>query len=710
MSESNQSPAAADVIHYDQRGDVAVLTINNPPVNALSIGVRVGVIEAIRRTDSDPTVKAVILIGAGKTFIAGADIREFGMKLKGPAGREAYDAVDASKKLCIAALHGTALGGGLEIALCCHYRVALSSVKVGLPEVTLGLIPGAGGTQRLPRIVGAEAALDLITAGTHVEAQTAAKLGIVDELIGGVGYDDLLAGALKFARTVIDAELPLTRIRDSMGKLDHVDSDIFTKFRDKNARKWAGLLAPWKIVDCIEAACNESWDVAYAFERACFEECRESPQRAALSHVFFAEREAAKIPGLPADLTARPIGSVAIVGAGTMGGGIAMAFANAGIPVRQLEMSAEALQRGVTIVRKNYDTSVSRGSMTQARADDSMSRISGTLAYEDLALADLVIEAVFEDLGVKQEVFRKLDAVMKPGAILATNTSTIDIDKIAAATSRPSDVIGLHFFSPANVMKLLEVVRGANTSPQIIAGSMALAKRIGKIAVLAGNCDGFIGNRILATYAREAEFLLEEGATPWSVDAALKKFGLPMGMFLMRDMAGLDIGWRARQRREATRPKHLRYSDIGDRICEMGRFGQKTGAGYYKYEGREATPDPKIEQLIISTSARLGIERKPVSDAEIVDRILIAMVYEGAKILEEGIAIRASDIDVIYVYGYGFPRHQGGPMFWAEQQGLSQIRDKALEYYKVHGELWKPVALLDKAAAAGSWIAALGAP
>jgi len=711
MTSASGGAAApkTDAVQFVQRGDIALLIINNPPVNALSLAVRTAILNALHRTDSDPAVKALILIGSGKTFIAGADIRELGLKLQGPAGRESYDAVDASRKPCIAALHGTALGGGLEIALCCHYRVALPGVKVGLPEVTLGLIPGAGGTQRLPRIVGAEAALDLITNGTRIDGQKAARLGIIDELIPGTSYEELLEGAIRFARNVIDKELPLKRVRDSIGKLSHVDSEVFAKIREKNTRKWSGLLAPWKIVDCIEAACNESWDVAYAFELACFLECKQSPQREALSHIFFAEREAAKIPGLPPGLAARPIESVAIIGAGTMGGGIAMAFANSGIPVRQLEMSAEALQRGNTIVRKNYETSVTRGSMTQAKAEESLSRISGTLAYQDIGSADLVIEAVFEDLGVKQAVFRQLDAAMKPGAILATNTSTIDIDKIAEATKRPEDVVGLHFFSPANVMKLLEVVRGAKSSAQTITTSMGLAKRIAKIAVLAGNCDGFIGNRILANYAREAEFLLEEGATPWSVDAALKKFGLPMGMFLMRDMAGLDIGWRARQRREATRPKHLRYSDIGDRICEMGRFGQKTGAGYYKYDGREASPDPKIEQLIISTSARLGIERKPISDAQIIDRILIAMVYEGAKILEEGFAMRASDIDVIYVYGYGFPRHQGGPMYWAEKQGLAKIRDKALGYFEAHGELWKPVALIEKAAAAGSWKAALGA-
>ena len=700
-------------LQYRQIGDIAVLIIDNPPVNALSLAVRTAIVEALRKTDADRCVKAVVLIGSGKTFIAGADIREFNLKPEGPpgssAGRTAYDAVDASKKLCVAALHGTALGGGLEIALCCHYRVALPGVKVGLPEVLLGLIPGAGGTQRLPRLVGADIALDLITNGTHVEGSRAAALGIIDELIPGTRFEELLDGAVKFTRQALDTRRPLRRVRDTHGKIKHVDQQVFANCRDKNAKKWAGLLAPWKIVDCIEAACNESWDVAYAFELACFLECKESPQRGALSHVFFAEREAAKIPGLPAGTSALPINSVAIIGAGTMGGGIAMAFANSGITVRQLEMTDAALERGRAIVRKNYETSVSRGSMPKAKADQALSRITGTLSYEEIGDADLVIEAVFEDLAVKQEVFGKLDAVMRQGAILATNTSTIDIDKIAAATTRPENVVGLHFFSPANVMKLLEVVRGARSSPQTLTTSMSLAKRISKVAVLAGNCDGFIGNRILANYAREAEFLLEEGATPWQVDSALKRFGLPMGIFLMRDMAGLDIGWRVRQRREATRPKHLRYSRVPDIICERGRFGQKTGAGYYKYEGREATPDPAIEQLIIDSASAAGIERKPIPDAEILERVLIAMVYEGAKVLEEGFASRASDIDVTYVYGYGFPRYRGGPMYWAEATGLAHIRDKVRAYHETHGEYWKPVALLDCAAETGSWKAALGA-
>jgi len=703
-----QESAQRIPLNYRQDGEVAVLVIDNPPVNAMGTAVRDAIVEAMARAAADPEIRAIILIGAGRTFIAGADIREFSAQAGGYDSRAPYDAVDASGKLTVAALHGTALGGGLEIAMCCHHRVALAGARVGLPEVLLGVLPGAGGTQRLPRLTGAATALELITQGTHIPAPRALELGIIDALVPGQDFDELLAGALDFARRRLGSREPLHRIRESRGKLAGTDLSIFKAFRERNAKKWTGLLAPGRIVDCIEAAATRPWEEGYALERKFFEECRASPQRAALSHVFFAEREAARIPGSGADIRPKTIDRVAIVGAGTMGGGIAMAFANRGIPVTQLEMSAEALQRGRTTMQRNYETSVSRGSMTREAADANLARITGTLDYQDLHDCDLVIEAVFEDLTVKREVFGRLDAVVKPGAILASNTSTIDIDLIASATSRPEAVVGLHFFSPANVMKLLEVVRGAKSSPQTLASSMALAKRIGKVAVLAGNCDGFIGNRILANYAREAEFLLEEGATPWQVDGALKAFGLPMGIFLMRDMAGLDIGWRVRQRREATRDKSLRHTSFPDRICELGRFGQKTGAGYYRYEGREASPDPEIERLIAESAAAAGIQRKPVSDEQIVRRILTAMVYEGAKILQEGFASRASDIDVTYVYGYGFPRYRGGPMFWAEQQGLANVHEWAQEYYRVHGGHWKPVALLERAAAAGSWKAALG--
>ncbi len=695
-------------VDYRREGDIAVLTVNNPPVNALSMAVRIALLDLVKQTDADPAVKAVVLIGADKTFVAGADIREFGKKLEGPSGRSSMEAIEASTKPFIAALHGTALGGGLELALAAHYRVALPAAKLGLPEALIGVLPGAGGTQRLPRLVGVETALDLITNGKHIDGRKALQYGIVDELVEGKDFDALLQGALAFARKVVAEQRPLKRVRDLNEKISGVDPAVFARYREANAKKWKGLLAPWKIVDCIEAACTKSWDEAYAFEDRSFHECKDSPQRAALSYVFFAEREAAKIPGVPPEVKVQPVKSVAIVGAGTMGGGIAMAFANSGITVQQLEMTPEAMERGRGIIKKNYDTSVARGSMPQARADEAMSRITATLSYEEIGSCDMVIEAVFEDMNVKKEVFGKLDKVMKPGAILATNTSTLDIDQIAAATQRPEAVVGTHFFSPANVMKLLEAVRGAKSSPQTLATAMGLAKQINKVAVLAGNCDGFIGNRILAAYGRQADFLLEEGATPWQIDDALKAFGLPMGMYLMRDMAGLDVGWRIRQYREQFRDKALRYSPVADRICEQGRFGQKTGAGYYKYEGRNATPDPAIEQLIVDASQQLGIARKPISDEEIVNRILIAMVNEGAHIVGEGYAARASDIDVTYVYGYGFPRYEGGPMFWAERKGLAKIYDKVLAYHQEHGSYWTPAPLLEKAARAGSWKAAEG--
>jgi len=694
------------VIDYRQLGEVAVLIINNPPVNALSNAVRSALLERVRTADADPAVKAVVLIGAGKTFVAGADIREFGKKLEGPSGRATMEAVEASRKPFIAALHGTALGGGLELALCAHYRVALPSAKLGLPEANIGVLPGAGGTQRLPRLIGVEAALDLITNGKHIDAGKALQLGVIDEIVDGSGFDDLLRGAVACANRIIAAGRPLKRVRDLNDKLTGVDPAIFARYREANARKWKGLVAQWKIVDLIEAACNKSWEEAYALEEQAFEAVKASPERAALSHVFFAEREAAKIPDMPPGVQPRPIKSVAIIGAGTMGGGIAMAFANSGIPVRQVEVSQEALDRGRAIVRKNYDSSVSRGSMSQARAKEAFGRISGVTDYAGIADCDLVIEAVFENMELKKDIFARLDKVVKPGAVLATNTSALDIDQIAAATSRPEDVVGMHFFSPANVMKLLEVVRGARSSPQTLATAMGMARLIDKVAVLAGNCQGFIGNRILATYGREADFLLEEGALPWQVDKALQEFGLPMGLYLMRDMAGLDVGWRMRQGREATRDKSLRYSPIADRICEQGRFGQKTGAGYYRYNGRDASPDPEIEALIVDIAKELGLERKSFSNADIVDRIVISMVNEGAKIVGEGYAARASDIDVTYVYGYGFPRYRGGPMFWAEQQGLEKIYEKVLAYHRAQGPFWTPATLLAKAAELGSWKAA----
>jgi len=682
---------------YQSRDDVAILTIDNPPVNAMSMAVRAELLHCVRRAAEDPTIAAAVIIGARNTFIPGADIKEFGRAISGPSGRDVIAAIEAAGKPMVAALAGHALGGGLEIAMGCHWRVAVPGVKLGMPEVNIGLIPGAGGTQRLTRLVGPEVALDVVTTGKHIDGRRALTLGLVDELIEG----DLLEGAVSFARRLVAEQRPLRIAREGKEKMAGAAPTLFSELREKNAKKWKGLVAPWKIVDCIEAACTRPFADAYALELAAYEECKASPQRAALTYLFSAEREAARIPGAPSGTKPAPIRSAAVIGAGTMGGGIAMCFANAGIAVRQLEMSPDALARGRGIIEKNYATSVARGSLAQQKADAALARIDGTLDYASIADCDIVIEAVFEDMAIKQDVFAKLDAVMKPDAILATNTSTLDIDRIAQATSRPESVIGAHFFSPANVMKLLEVVRGARTSTQTIVTTMALAKTIGKVAVLAGNCDGFIGNRILAVYGRECDFLLEEGATPWQVDRALQGFGFPMGLYLMRDMAGLDVGWRIRKYREQFRPKHLRYSPVADRLCELGRFGQKTAMGYYRYDGRNATPDPAVETLIEHVSKELGIERRSVRDEDIVDRVLCAMVNEGARIVGDGIAQRASDVDVTYVYGYGFPRYHGGPMFWAERQGIADVYERIRRYHRIHGELWTPAPLLESRATQG---------
>ncbi|HEU0204474.1 MAG TPA: 3-hydroxyacyl-CoA dehydrogenase NAD-binding domain-containing protein [Burkholderiaceae bacterium] len=678
------------VVTYGLEGNVAVITVDNPPMNAMTMAMRAGLLEAVNRAAADLQAQAAVVIGANGTFIPGADIKEFGKPITGPSGRDVIAAIERAGKPVVAALAGNALGGGLEVALGCHARIATADVKIGLPEVNLGLIPGAGGTQRLTRIAGPAVALDLITAGKLIDGRKALELGIVDELVPADAKCELHERALVFARRLAADSRPLRVTSTEDAKIANADPALFDDARKKNERKWRGQLAPWKIVDCIEAACSKPFDLAYAEELAAYEACKASPQRAALTYLFKAEREAARIPGMPAETRPAPIASVAVIGAGTMGTGIAMSFANAGIPVVQLETAPELLARGRAMMEKNYATSVARGSMSEAKAARARALIRGTLSYGDLADCDFVIEAVFEDIAIKQEVFRALDQATKPGAILATNTSTLDIDAIAAVTSRPENVIGAHFFSPANVMKLLEVVRAGKTSWQTIATTMGVAKTIGKVAVLAGNCDGFIGNRILAVYGRECDFLLEEGATPWQIDRALQGFGFPMGLYLMRDMAGLDVGWRIRKYREQFRDKALRYSPIADRLCELGRFGQKTGKGYYAYDGRNGTPDPAVEALTEQVAAELKIARRAVSDDEIVTRVLTAMVNEGLKILGEGIALRAGDIDVCYVHGYGFPRHQGGPMYWAEQRGWDAVYETVQAYHASQGAFWKP--------------------
>lgn len=686
-----------DIVTYSSHDGIAIATVNHPPVNALSLEVRQGLLNAIDHAQQDSQIKALVIIGGGKTFVAGADINDFGKPYVEPSLYTIIDALTACPKPVIAAIHGMALGGGLELALSCHWRVAVAGARVGQPEVKLGLMPGGHGTQWWLRLAGPQAALEVSTSGNPIGAEAALALGIVDRVVDG----DLLAGAIAFAHELLASGKGKRDVAALSDRLKDVDPALFADFRAKNKRKWQGQLAPWKIVDCIEASCQLSFAEGAALEKEAFRECEHSPQSKALIHLFFAERDAGKMVD-PTSATrpeqVAPVAAVGVIGAGTMGAGIAMALAGAGSAVTLLDQSESALARGIETIRKNYATSVTRGSTTQEAADRAQALIRTSSRYEDLGEADLIIEAVFEDMAVKEAVFRQLDAVAKPGAILATNTSTLDIDRIAAVTTRPDSVVGMHFFSPAHVMKLLEVIRGTQTSDRVIATVMAMAKRLGKIAVLAGNAEGFIGNRILAAYGREADFLLEEGATPWQIDRVLQDFGFPMGLFAMRDMAGLDVIWRIRQQQAATRRPNERYSPIADSICERGWFGQKTGRGYYRYQGREAIPDPEIEALIEATSKELGITRAPIADDEILRRILCAMVNEGARLLDEGIAQRAGDIDVVYAYGYGFPSYRGGPMFWAQQTGLDQIHDAICTYRAIHGETWAPAECLAAAA------------
>jgi 3-hydroxyacyl-CoA dehydrogenase len=610
--------------------------------------------------------------------------------------------MEALRKPLVAAIDGIAFGGGFEMALTCHWRVAARNARVGLPEVKLGLLPGAGGTQRFTRLAGPAAALESISSGAPIPAARALELRLVDAVA-----DDALSAAVAEARRAVQEHRALRITSDIDELLREGTPELFAEFRRRLATKARGQLAPFRIADSIEAACTRPKEEAFRLERQYFIECRDSPQRKALTHVFFAEREARRIPGLPSDTEPLPIRTAAVVGAGTMGGGIAMNFANAGIPVALLEVSAEALARGLAVIRRNYDTSVARGSLAQARAEAALSLIQGVSDYEALGAADIVIEAVFEDLKVKRAVFARLDGVAVPRAILATNTSTLDIDAIAESTNRPAQVVGTHFFSPANVMKLLENVRGRQTSAQTIATVMALGKTLGKIPVLAGNCDGFIGNRMLMFYGSEAEFLLEEGATPEQIDRVIEGFGFAMGPFAMRDLAGNDVGFMIRKGRKL--PADERWSPILERIVGAARFGQKAGKGFYRYEGRTRIVDPEVTALIESVSRELGIERREIPDEEIRDRLLHPLVNEGARILEERIAIRASDIDVVYVYGYGFPAHKGGPMFWAEQSGLQRVVDTMRRLAPTHGARWRPAPLLERLAIAGQgWNAAGG--
>ncbi|MCO5118384.1 MAG: 3-hydroxyacyl-CoA dehydrogenase NAD-binding domain-containing protein [Burkholderiaceae bacterium] len=663
--------SSSSVASLSVEGDIGVVTLNSPPVNALSQAVRAGILENVNKAVADPAVKAIVLICEGRTFIAGADITEFGKPRKDPPLSEAQDAIENSPKPVVAAIHGTALGGGFEVALCCHYRVAVPSAKCGLPEVKLGLLPGAGGTQRLPRIVGVERALDLLTSGQHVPAPKCLEMGLVDEI---VPEGELRAGAIAFARRVLAEKRPLRKVRDTDEKMVAARGkpEIFADFRKANARKFRGFQAPENNIRCVEAAVNLPFDEGMKAERKLFEELMSGTQSAAQRYVFFAEREVWKIPDVPADTPVVAVKKVGMVGAGTMGGGIAMNFANVGIPVTLVETRPEALERGLKVVRRNYENTAKRGRLTNEQVEQRMGLLTGSLELESLADCDLVIEAVFENMEIKQDIFAKLDRIVKPGAILATNTSALNINEIGRAVKRPEGIVGMHFFSPANVMRLLEVVRGDTTSKTAIATAMQVGKKVGKIAALSGVCPGFIGNRILAARTRQAQAMLLEGAMPWDIDKVLYEFGLPMGPFAMSDLAGLDIGWSKETSKRAT---------VREALCEMDRRGQKTGAGYYDYdESRKASPSPVTEKLVHEFMAAAGNKPREITEQEILERCVYAMINEGAKILDEGIAIRASDIDIVWINGYGWPVYRGGPMFYADTVGLQTVVSKLEEY------------------------------
>ncbi|MCA8230740.1 3-hydroxyacyl-CoA dehydrogenase NAD-binding domain-containing protein [Burkholderia vietnamiensis] len=687
-------------VDYTTRDGVAVITLNNPPVNGLGLSTRQGVMEGLERAAQDPAVTAIVLTGAGRAFSGGADITEFNTPkaLQEPTLHTVIRAVEASAKPVVAALHSVAMGGGLELALGAHYRIAAPGAQIALPEVKLGLLPGAGGTQRLPRAVGLETALNMIVSGAPVPSEQLATSGLFDAMADG----DLLDAAVAFARQAGAQSGPHPRVRDR--KIVHENAAGFIQFARNSARAAApNFPAPHKCIDAIEAGVLHGFDKGSGAERDGFVALMMTPESRALRHAFFGERAASKIPDVPADTPVREIRRIGVVGAGTMGGGIAMNFVNAGLPVTLLETTQDALDRGLATIRKNYDAQVRKGKLTQQKLDARMALITPTLSYDDLHDADLVVEAVFEELGVKEQVFGRLDAVAKPGAILASNTSTLDIDRIAAFTKRPQDVVGMHFFSPANVMKLLEVVRGANTAKDVLATVMAVAKKIRKTAVVSGVCDGFIGNRMIEQYIRQALFMLEEGALPAQVDRAIEKFGFAMGPFRMSDLAGNDIGWAIRKRRYVEQPD-LHYSKIADRLCELGRFGQKTSGGWYDYVAGERTAKPSalVDEMVVAYSNERGVERRKIGDDEIVERLVFALVNEGAKILEEKIASKASDIDMVYLTGYGFPLWRGGPMLYADTVGLYNV-ERAIRRYAAapNGDAWRLAPSIVELAKAG---------
>ncbi len=688
----------SELVTLSKESDVAVITINNPPVNALSPGVPEGIQECVAAIEKDSSVKAAVLIGGGRTFIAGADIREFGKMTSGQKRPEAglhpllYALEDCPKPI-VAAIHGTAFGGGLETAMACHYRVIAPSAKVGQPEVKLGLIPGAGGTQRLPRLAGVAKAGEMCAGGDPVSAKDALQSGVVDKVIDG----DLLQGAVAFAREVAAKGAP-RKTRDLDAKIkDPTAAATLQAVRAVVQKRARGLMAPLKAIDGIEAALTMSFKEGCKREGELFAECLHSNQSKSLIHVFFGERTVAKIPGIGKETPVIPIKRAAVVGGGTMGRGITMCYANAGIPVLIKEADQAALDRAMEGIKKTYASTMQKGRLTQQQMDERLARIEPTLTYDKFREADIVVEAVFEGMELKKQVFGELEKVTRHDAVLASNTSTLDIDAIASATSRTDHVIGHHFFSPANVMRLLEIVHGRNTSPSVIATSMALAKTLGKVGVLVGNCRGFVGNRMFATYQREAQFLLEEGASVQQVDQALVDFGMAMGPLAVGDLAGLDVSWRIRKEYKHLTPAGEREPLVADILCEGGHFGQKTGSGWYRYGAdRSASPNPEVEKLIEKTAKEAGIARRQIGPQEIVERTVYALINEGAKILEEGFALRAVDIDIIYINGYGFPAYRGGPMWYGDTVGLDKVLAKVRELEKQHGGIWKPSALLVK--------------
>jgi 3-hydroxyacyl-CoA dehydrogenase len=689
----------SDVAAYSVRDGIAVITLNNPPVNGLGNALRAGIAAGLEKADSDPDVKAVVLIGSSKAFSGGADIREFNKPMTKPNLPEVNDLQDSMQKPLVAAIGGFALGGGLELALGCHYRIALEKALLGLPEVKLGILPGSGGTQRLPRIIPVHEAARMMILGDPIAAPRAKELGLVDEIVSG----DLLEAAVGYALKLVAEGKGPRRIRDMPPKVEGDQKALLEAVPEQAAKSAGGNPAPAEIAKCIQAAVTMPFDEGRKVERERFEYLVNTVESKALRHMFFAERQTSKIADVPESTPTRDIKKAAVVGAGTMGGGIAMSFANAGIPVVILDMSQEALDKGMKKIRDNYEATVKRGRLKAEDMEKRYALIQPSVDLNALRPADIVVEAVFERMDVKQDMFKKLDAVMKPGAILATNTSTLDVNKIADVTKRPEDVIGTHFFSPANVMRLLEVVRGAKTAKDVLATTMKLGKKLKKVPIVSGVCDGFIGNRMLERYTQQAGFLLDEGASPQQVDAALQKWGMAMGPFTMSDMAGNDIGWDVRKRRYYERPE-MAYSKFADKVCELGRYGQKTGKGFYRYEpgNRKPLPDPEIEALLDKYRKENGLQPRPISDEEIVERCIYALANSGARILEEGIAQRASDVDMVYLAGYGFPAHRGGPMFYADTVGLDKVVAAIARFQKgYHGEQWQAAPLLVKLAKDG---------